>query len=267
LIPLWITQTVKLLVLPPAGPLVVALAGLFVARRRPVLGQSLALAGVLALTLLAMPAVGGWLVRGVEPLAPVDLSGAHAQAIVVLGGGVRRHAAEYGGPTLAAVTLERVRYTAKLARATGLPVLVSGGRVERDDPVEADLMREVLEREFGVAVRFTETRSRNTHENAIESARILERSGISRVILVGHAFDFPRSRREFESAGIHVIPAPIDIPPALPTAIGDYLPSAKGMMESYYASYEFLANILFDVTHAFASKPAPRTGIRSLPAT
>ena len=53
----------------------------------------------------------------------------HPMAIVILGGGVRRHAAEYGGDTLGQLTLERVRYGARVARLTGLPVLVSGGSV------------------------------------------------------------------------------------------------------------------------------------------
>ena len=61
---------------------------------------------------------------------PVTLAQARsAQAIVILGGGVRRNAPEYGGDTVGRLTLDRVRYGAFVARATGLPVLVTGGVV------------------------------------------------------------------------------------------------------------------------------------------
>jgi uncharacterized SAM-binding protein YcdF (DUF218 family) len=52
--------------------------------------------------------------------SPLDLAQvSNAQAIVILGGGVRREAPEYGGATLGGITLERVRYGARLARTTG----------------------------------------------------------------------------------------------------------------------------------------------------
>ena len=46
---------------------------------------------------------------------------------MILGGGLRRSAPEYGGDTLGRLTLERLRYGAMLAKRTGLPVMVSGG--------------------------------------------------------------------------------------------------------------------------------------------
>jgi len=58
---------------------------------------------------------------------PVQASS--AQAIVVLGGGTRRNAPEYGGDTLGALTLERLRYGTVVARVTHLPMLLSGGAV------------------------------------------------------------------------------------------------------------------------------------------
>lgn len=91
-----------------------------------------------------------------------------AQAIVILGGGVRRHAPEFGGETLGRLTLERVRYGARVARETRLPLLVTGGALFGGS-TEAALMKRALEEEFNVAVRWTEERSRDTrlkHERA-----------------------------------------------------------------------------------------------------
>ena len=65
-----------------------------------------------------------------------------------------------------------------------------------------------LEREFGVPVRWVETRSRTTHENAVLSAAVLKRDGIDRVVLVTHVFDTRRAIAEFEAQGLSVVVAP-----------------------------------------------------------
>ena len=247
--------------------LLVALIGLLVMGRFRRTGRALAIAGVVALTLLAMPAVSGFLIHRLDRTPAFDPADAgNAQAIVILAGGTRPYAAEYHGPTIGTITLERIRYGARLARATGLPVLVSGGAV-RGAPPEAVLMRNALMRDFGIAVRWTETRSRNTHENAVKSAAILKGSGVERIILVGHSFDFPRSRKEFEPRASRVIPAPIDIPPAVPTEVGDFLPSAGGPQRSYYALYEILANVLFRFTHGAATTRFARRFRRATPSS
>ena len=263
---IWIKQLVKWLVLPPGGPLLLGLAGIAMTPRCPRAGKALMIVCVATLLLLSMPAVGGFLIRCLDRTPALDPSQVgKAQAIVILSGGTRRNAPEYGGPTLGTIALERIRYGARLARETGLPVLVSGGRV-RQAPPEALLMRDVLTREFGVPVRWVETRSQNTHQNAINSAAILKASGVQQVILVGHSFDFPRTRIEFEAAGIDAIPAPIDIPPTLPTVFGDFLPSASGLQLSHYALYEILANALYRGMHWNAAEQAPAPRVKALPA-
>lgn len=246
---LWIKSLVKIFVLPPAGPLLLALVGVGLSGRRPCLGRRIAYAGLILLLLLATPAVAGFLIRLLDTTPAFDPSHAgNAQAIVILGGGTRDDAPEYGGVALSTLSLERVRYGAKLARETGLPVLVSGGRVDAKAPVEALLMRDVLTREYKVPVRWVEAGSRNTHENAIDSAAILKASGIKHAILVVHSFDLPRARAEFEAQGIAVTPAPTDIPPAVPTEIGEFLPSAAGLQQSYWALYEILANAYYRIS-------------------
>ncbi len=248
--PIWIKAVLKTLVLPPTGPLLLSLAGLGAWRRFPSAGRVLAWAGVLLLWVLSMPVVAAFLVRSLDTSPPFDIAQASgAKALVILGGGVRRNAAEYGGDTLATLTLERVRYGARVARATHLPILVTGGVVLGGEP-EGKLMRAVLEREYGLDVRWTEERSRNTHENALRSAEILRAAGIERVVLVAHSFDIPRVKAEFAAAGIEIIPAPTGIPASGPDTFLDYLPSIAGLHTSYYAVYEILANLVRWVTRA-----------------
>lgn len=228
----------KALVLPPAGPLLLALVGLALWHRRPRLARGLVAAGVGALLLLSLPVVSSALLLAASDPRVFDPAAASkAQAIVILSGGLRRDAPEYGGDTLGRLALERTRYGARVARETGLPVLVTGGAYGPTRP-EAHVMRDVLEREYGVPVRWVEDRARTTRENARFTAQILRPLGIERVVLVVHAFDVPRARLEFERAGLSVLPAPTMIPRLVGAGIADFVPSAAALQSSYYALYE-----------------------------
>lgn len=230
------------LVLPPVGPLLIAFTGLMVIKTRPKLGKALAWLGLSSLLILALPIVSDRLLRAVYDQGPLDFSRiSGAQAIVILGGGVRRNAVEYGGDTVGRLTLDRVRYGALVARSTGLPILATGGVVFLGAP-EAALMKRTLEEEFQVAVRWTEVVSRNTRGNAIESAKVLQAAGIRSVILVGHSFDMPRALAEFRAAGLEVTPAPTLIPSGTFEGWVDLMPSLPALQSSYYALYELLAN-------------------------
>jgi uncharacterized SAM-binding protein YcdF (DUF218 family) len=232
------------LVLPPIGPLALAILGAALLGRRPRLGRALLWSGLGLLVALSTWAVANGLLRVVNDSPPVTLAQARsADAIVILGGGVRRNAPEYGGSTVGGLTLDRVRYGALVARATGLPVLVTGG-APPDSRAEADVMRETLEREFGVPVRWTEDRSRNTRENAQFTAARLEQEGVKRVVLVAHGFDMRRARAEFTAAGLEVVPAPTFVPSKWPFQLTDLIPSVGALQASYYALYELLANLV-----------------------
>lgn len=240
--PVLVKAVVKALVLPPAGPLLVALAGVLLWRRKPVLGRALAGFGVLSLLALSLPVVSTLLLRTVEIAPPLDWQMARsAQAIVILGGGTRRAAPEYGGDTLARLTLDRVRYGALVARTTQLPVLVTGGAVFGGTP-EARLMQAALQDEFGVDVRWVEDGSRNTRENAGRSARLLQADGVTRIVLVAHGFDMRRAVPEFARVGLEAIPAPTHVTTARFEGLADFLPSMSALSGSYYALYELLAN-------------------------
>ncbi len=246
--PIWVKAVLKALVLPPTGPLLLAILGLALCRRTPRLGAGLAWTGVLSLLALSVPAVAALLMYGLNLPAPFDRElAAGAQAIVILGGGTRRDAPEYGGDTLATLTLERVRYGARVAKETELPVLVTGGSTYGGTP-EAELMREALQHEYGVAVRWAENRSRTTHENAQYSAAMLHAAGIGRVILVAHAFDMRRARAEFAAAGIAIVPAATGLPSHGPARALDFMPGIGGLQGSYYALYEILANAVRIIT-------------------
>ncbi len=248
--PYWVKALLKQLVLPPTGSLLVSAFGLVVVRSHPRLGRSLVLIGILSLFLLSMPVVSNLLRQGIGGSPVLDLERAKsAQAIVILGGGIRPDAPEYGGDTLGHLMLERVRYGARVARLTGLPILVTGGSVTGGE-TEAKLMKQSLESEFGVDVNWVEDQSRNTRENAIRSAAILQPQGIHRVVLVAHDFDMRRASAEFAAAGIDAIAAPTGTPTYAVADWRDFIPSIRGLEGSYYALYEILGNVVRGISPA-----------------
>lgn len=235
-------KLVATLLLPPNGPFILIALGLGVLGRRPRLGRSLALSGFLVLFALSLPVVATALVRIVHTGSVLDVARSTvAEAIVIMGGGVRPAAPEYGGDTLGRLTLERVRYGALVARKTGLPVLVTGGAVY-ETSAEAVLMKHSLEEEFGIPVKWIEPKSRNTHQNAVFSAAILRDAGVSRIVLVAHSFDMRRAQAEFLDAGLDVIPAATGIPGNNPSQWTDWIPTVSALQTSYWVLYEMLAN-------------------------
>jgi uncharacterized SAM-binding protein YcdF (DUF218 family) len=229
------------LVLPPTGPLLMTIAGLVLIKRAPRLGRALAWTGTLLLLALSQPIVSYGLQRLVDDSPPLDFAAAKdAQAIVVLGGGVRRNALEYGGDTLGRLTLERVRYGAYVAKRTGLPILVTGGVVLGGQP-EAVLMSRSLAEEFGVKVRWVEARSRDTHENARFSAEMLKKDAVKRVVLVAHTFDMPRASAEILSQGLEVVRAPTGLSGTTIDSAIQWVPGLGALEGSHFALYELLA--------------------------
>lgn len=165
---------------------------------------------------------------------------------MVLGGG-RNGGREYAAPTSGRWTLARLRHGARLYRATGLPILVTAGDPGAIGVSGAQLMRQTLERDFRVPVRWVEADSRTTLENARFSARLLHQAGIRRVLLVTQAWHMPRSVRVFERAGLEVIAAPTDYSEAGPLERGLYalLPAAGALEDTRRALHEWVGMLWY----------------------
>ena len=221
-------------------------------RRHPRLGTRLLVVGTLLGYLFGIPLTANLLSRSLQsyPPLPEQLpSLTQAGAIVVLGGGLHKDAPEYGdGPTVNDYTLQRVRYAARLAWLTGLPVLAAGGyREPVDSPSEAELMRDILEKELGYGPVLTETASQNTWENAMNSAALLRERRIDTILLVTNAVHLPRAVTAFQAQGLKVIPAPTlffddRIDPADPKS---WLPSVAASAEIHYVCYEWLGRLWY----------------------
>ena len=229
-----IRYVLKQLLLPPGVLFLLLIAAWWLRRSRPRLAACCFGLGLGGLWLMSLPVVTQWAARALEtePALATEQWASLAQqadAIVMLGAGRERNDPAWGGvdqPT--GVALERVRYAARLAKASGLPLLTSGGLHYGSPPSEAQIVAQSLQDDFGLAARWQEGRSRTTWENARMSAEILEPEGIRRVVVVTQAWHMQRARWSFEAAGFSVVPAPtgfLGVDNSVP--LGGWLPEAR----------------------------------------
>ncbi len=138
----------------------------------------------------------------------------NAEVIVLLGGGT-----DPAEPPRPLVQIngagERIIYAAYLYQQGKAPIiLASGGNLEFSgaQPSTPASDMESLLTLIGIPADaiWLEDQSQNTHENAVDCAKILAAKNIDRVILVTSAIHMPRSVALFEKQGIQVIPAPAD---------------------------------------------------------
>ena len=155
--------------------------------------------------------LAGLLVRPLEnayqpPAAP------RGDVILMLGGGATVDTPNLGGEGhLSGNAANRLLTTAQLARATSLPIIVSGGKVFDSTGSEAEIARRILV-DLGVAPSriAVDDRSLNTQQNILYSREIIRRQGYEQVILVTSAFHMPRAAAECRALGLAVVAYPTD---------------------------------------------------------
>jgi uncharacterized SAM-binding protein YcdF (DUF218 family) len=235
------------LLLPPVPLLLLALVAARLILWRRIVGWFALLLAVAGLWLMSTVAVAEWFVRAaLHPPPALDVARQqelqrdalrkHALAVVVLGGGRELLAPEYGTSSLSARSLERLRYGLWLGRELGVPVGFAGGtgHDEKPGPAEAEIAARIAAREFNHPLRWLDDQSRDTRENAARMVVLLERDGITHVVVVTHGWHMPRARRAFEDAAEHsgtvvtVIPAPMALAPRVGPAALRWMPSNEG---------------------------------------
>lgn len=228
------------LVLPPAAPLLLMLLGLaLLMSRRRRSGTALVGVGAGVLWLLSCTAVGLWLNQQLLPSYAMagarGLQSAGTQAIVVMGGGVAIDLPD-GVAQLSRRGLDRLRQGVQLSRATGIPLMFTGGKgwgSKAHAESEADVAARVARDAFGGDLKWHESNSRDTHENAVKSYGLLAPLGVTKIALVTHSWHIPRSLIAFEQAGFTVVPAPMGQPTSSLHPVLDWLPSPGGLELSH----------------------------------
>jgi uncharacterized SAM-binding protein YcdF (DUF218 family) len=194
---------------------------------------------LLALTIVAIAGniqVGNRLIASLERQYLPLIEPPQADAIVILGGGTRNNESPRIMPDLSDRG-DRLIYGAKLYQDGVAPkIILTGGRIQwyGGDSSEAESMATILEL-FDIPRddMILESRSLNTHENAIFTKEILQQEQLKRVLLVTSAAHMPRSLAIFRRAKIDAIPAP-----------ADFMVSDRNLIESSYSKQSRILSLI-----------------------
>ena len=246
---------VAALLLPPVPLLLLVLVGARLMLPRRGLGWFLiALAVVLlwlsacfgaaqALTVVALPPPPALSFERIKELRAA-VQARESVAIVVLGGGMEPFAPEYGVSNLRPLSIERLRYAMWLAHETGAPVAFSGGvghGAPTDATPEAEVASRIATTEFGRSLRWVETSSRDTRENAQRTMALLKPSGIRHIVLVTHGWHMRRAVRAFAEAapdGVRIEAAPMGLARRVEAPALTWIPTTEGFMQMRQVLHE-----------------------------
>ncbi|MFL5303382.1 MAG: YdcF family protein [Anaeromyxobacteraceae bacterium] len=236
------------------APLTWALALLVLAvlaRRRARVAAALTLGAIAVLAVFSASTVSNTLLRYVESAAVrTDRTDVTYDAVVILGGAFEP------GATRATGELELNGAGERLTR--GWEVLRSGharnaivtsgiGDGRQPELTEAEWYARTLVAWGIPASRIAvERASRNTRENAVESARVLRERGWRSVLLVTSAAHMPRALGCFRRAGVMPDALPVDHRSADGTG-ESWLPRAGALKESTQAIHELARRMVYQV--------------------
>ncbi len=236
---------VKALVLPPASLLLLLLAGWVLSWRYRIVGGVVIAMAFVGLWACATPLVSGGLLAWLDRHPPVTAA-VDADAIVVLSAGTVRF--DGGTPERRPdeLTWERLQEAAQLHRLTGLPIVVSGGPTG-NGVIAAEPMAAALRDLFLIEEVWAETTSTNTMENATDTARLLARHNMQRILLVTHGWHLPRALLAFSQTPLEVVPAPATISTVPPMNLSAVLPTGRALSESYFAFHEIFGILWYNL--------------------
>jgi uncharacterized SAM-binding protein YcdF (DUF218 family) len=233
---LFLAKLLPLFVYPLGAAMLVSILAFalsFTNRRR--IGQGLLGLALLILWIAATPICANWLNWQLESeLAPVSVDALPQSDAMILLGGI--------GPA------DRIVETLRIYRAGKAPLIViSGGNQPwRAHAVpEAELISDVLVGlGMPISALILETESRNTRENAVNTAAIFKAHGWRTGLLVTSGAHMPRALAAFQKMGISLVPAVTNIyagPPQFATLL-DLLPDANALAHTTSAIKEMIGH-------------------------
>ncbi|MDO5054448.1 MAG: YdcF family protein [Pasteurella oralis] len=204
-----LTKLITAMILPPFNVLILWLLSLFFSLfHYKTLSRLSALFGIAILYIFSLPYTSHKLEDNLVVEDNLTLNDyQQAQAIVLLGGGLRDSAELFNQLTVSAIPLERVRYAAYLQKQTQLPLLVTGSAPNGTS--EAQVMARELSEFFHVPTKWLEHKAKTTKENAQFSRQILAPENVNNIILVTNQWHMQRAKLLFEQQGFHVLPASV----------------------------------------------------------
>ncbi len=180
-----------------------------------------------------------------------------AEAMVILGGGTRPRIAPRPWYEVNEAG-DRILYGSWLYKQGKAPlIIVTGGRAEwlgdGGNPESEDMA--AIAEFMGVPPRaiIQESQSFNTRDNAINTKEILDKRGITKILLVTSALHMPRSMEIFRKVGVESIAVPTDFLSVQNenskgwAAVLELLPSAEALKNTTNAIKEYIGLLVYQL--------------------
>ena len=230
--------------------------GLALLRRRPRVAVASLVLGPLVLILGALPVAVDRLWASLEADAPNSYRPEVTyDAVVLLGGvvdtlGSTRDQVAYGN------NVDRLTVVFDLLRGGKANVVIlSGGPLSEGLPTEAAyLKQQLLAWGIGEERIVIDPLSKNTRENAVQSAKLAHEHQFASVLLVTSAFHMKRAAGCFRAAGLRVDTLPVDYRMRDPGRESAVLPRAEYLAESTRAIRELVGRAVYRVL-GYAAEP------------
>jgi uncharacterized SAM-binding protein YcdF (DUF218 family) len=243
-------KTITPFILPPGIFIlaIVFIALLMIYRKRWKLGLANLMVGMMLWALSTVP-VATFLIHGLELDHPIpsNLSG---DVIILLGGGMIQGVPDLTGTSVPSPSMmSRIVTAVRLFQRLGLPLIVTGGRVndDADSAVATVIKRFLVDLEVPEKLITVEYRARDTAQNARLTAAICRQRGFSKPILLTAAYHLKRARMAFDAAGMHVTPFPAYFSGSrnIPYTWRHLLPRAASLCTSTDALHEYMGILYY----------------------
>lgn len=197
---------------------IVLVAGFLLAARGKRAGLPVLFCGIALYLIAGFSPLANWLLIPLENRAEIGMAEPvdGAAGIIVLGGATSGARESGDRRVILNDAADRMIEAVRLAQQhPNLPIIFSGGNgdffANSGEEPEAELARRFFESFKITPPRLRlEDRSRNTLENAVFTAGLVQPQRDQRWVLVTSAFHMPRARALFEAQGFRIIPRPGD---------------------------------------------------------
>lgn len=229
-----ISKLISFLISPFNIAILIIAGGIIIKRyRKKLLGTAILILILFSNPLLLRLTIQAW----EDAPRPLPVQSAECRYVVVLGGMSSHH--QPTGRVRFAQSADRLMQSMMICQQNTVEkLIISGGtaNILLAQRPESDVLKEFLTQwHLPDSLLAIESRSRNTHENALYTSQLFDSLNIEkRIMLVTSAWHMPRAKRCFEKQGFHVTPIGADAMwPFEAITVGDVLIPSSGTLMSW----------------------------------
>lgn len=245
-----LSKVLALILDPLFIAVVLLLPAAFWIRKKPRLSEGIVFTATLLLWLSSTEWFSSWLIAPLEEKFPRNPPLEGIEAVVVLTGMVDMKLSGKEGIELNSSADRIIHGLAQARRLQGTRLIIVGGTgtLFRQEKSESALLSRHIASEFGFPEEriIVETRSRNTHENAVNAREILHKNSIKKAALITSASHMPRAFACFKRQGVEAIPFPVDYRSHLQRLnLFSFIPKAGSLKRTNYALHEYVGLMIY----------------------